>query len=151
MWEKLASVFGSGASDLIDSIKKIAIDTWHISPEKASQLDAEKVRVANELQMKVMGEVSRIIELENADRDSARKREMSVKDWTPTAFGAVMILGFFSVVWYMLIEVIPEANQRILDMLLGSLMGSVTSIVAYYFGSSAGSAAKHSLLEKLTK
>ena len=151
MWEKLASVFGSGASDLIDSIKKIAVDTWHVSPEKAAQLDAEKVRVANELQMKVMGEVSRIIELENADRDSARKREMSVKDWTPTAFGAVMILGFFSVVWYMLIEVIPEANQRILDMLLGSLMGSVTSIVAYYFDSSAGSAAKHSLLEKLTK
>ena len=151
MWEKLASVFGSGASDLIDSIKKIAVDTWHVSPEKAAQLDAEKVRVSNDLQMKVMGEVSRIIELENADRDSARKREMSVKDWTPTAFGAVMILGFFSVVWYMLIEVIPEANQRILDMLLGSLMGSVTSIVAYYFGSSAGSAAKHSLLEKLTK
>ena len=149
MWEKVASILGSGTGEVIDSIKKIAIDSWHISPEKAAQLDAEKVRVANELQMKVMSEVSHIIELENADRASARTRESTVKDLTPMIMAGVMVAGFFSVVWYMLLYVIPVENQRILDMMLGSLMGSVTSIVAYYFGSSSSSAAKQALIEKI--
>ena len=151
MWDTLASLLGSGASEVIDRIKQIAIDSWHISPEKAAQLDAEKVRVANELQMKVMSEVSHIIELENADRASARTRESTVKDLTPMIMAGVMVAGFFSVVWYMLLYVTPTENQRILDMMLGSLMGSVTSIVAYYFGSSSGSASKQALIEKLTK
>lgn len=151
MWDTLASLLGSGASEVIDRIKQIAIDSWHISPEKAAQLDAEKVRVANELQVKVMSEVSHIIELENADRASARTRESTVKDLTPMIMAGVMVAGFFSVVWYMLLYVTPTENQRILDMMLGSLMGSVTSIVAYYFGSSSGSASKQALIEKLTK
>lgn len=151
MWDKLTNVLGSGASELIDSIKKIAVDTWHVSPEKAAQLDHEKQRIANELQMKVMSEVSRVVELENADRASAREREMAVKDKTPMIMAAVVTAGFFSIVWYMLVETIPVENQRILDMMLGSLMTAWTGIIAYYFGSSRGSAVKHELIERLTK
>lgn len=149
MFAALKEMMGDGVSKAIDSLKQIAIDTWHISPEKAKQLDLEKDRITNELQTKVMDEVARVIELENADRASARAREMAVKDWTPTAIAGAVIAGFFSIVWYMLLYTVPIDNQRILDTLLGALLGGFISIIAYYFGSSSSSSAKQSLIEKM--
>ena len=145
----LKEMMGEGVSKAIDSIKQIAIDTWHISPEKAKQLDLEKERITNDLQMKVMGEVSRVLELENADRASARARETVVKDLTPALIAGAIIAGFFSIVWYMLLYTVPVESQRILDMMLGALMTSFTGIIAYYFGSSSSSAVKHNLIEKM--
>ena len=151
MFEKLANMMGSGVSEAIDSIKKIAIDTWHISPEKAAQLDAEKVRLSNELQMKVMGEVAHLIELDNVDRASARLREATVKDRTPTILAYGITVGFFGVLFFMMNYEIPQTEKEVLFVMLGSLGTAWTGVIAYYFGSSAGSAAKHATIERLTK
>lgn len=151
MWEKLASMMGSGVSDVIDSIKKIAVDSWHISPEKAAQLDMEKTRLVDEMQMKVMGEVSHLIELDNADRASARARETAVKDKTPTILAYGITVGFFGVLFFMMNYEIPQTEKEVLFVMLGSLGTAWTGVIAYYFGSSAGSAAKHATIERLTK
>jgi hypothetical protein len=67
----------------------------------------------------------------------------------PILAGAVTI-GFFGIVTLMFFSKIDENNPAIL-MMLGSLGTAWTGIIAYYFGSSAGSQAKTDLLSRTTK
>lgn len=57
-------------------------------------------------------------------------------------FGAVYITGitFFD---------IPESNHRVVDTVLGFVLGTiVATIIGFYFGSSKGSADKNELINK---
>ena len=65
----------------------------------------------------------------------------------PPILAAAVTIGFFSIMVMMFFNKIDSANPAIL-MMLGSLGTAWTGIIAYYFGSSAGSQAKTDLLSK---
>lgn len=80
------------------------------------------------------------------DRESARGRETTVHDLTPRILAYGITMGFFGVLAMMLIRPIPDAGHDVFLVLVGSLGAAWTGIVAYYFGSSSGSAAKTDIL-----
>jgi len=85
------------------------------------------------------------------DRDSARRREVDARDsWTPRTLAAVVVVGFFACVGFVLagkVQINGEAG-----VLIGSLLGYVSAkadqVCSFYYGSTAGSQAKTALLAK---
>lgn len=80
------------------------------------------------------------------DRDSARKREISLQSVAPSLLATMAVLGFFSVLGFMIWTPNQIVAQRELNILLGALTGLLLQVGNYYFGSSAGSARKTELM-----
>lgn len=100
------------------------------------------------LQMKELG-FANLKDMEQIavnDRDSARKREMTVKDNTPKILAYAMTIGFFAILTFMLFKGVPTESRDLLNIMLGMLGTSFVSVISYYFGSSAGSVAKTQIL-----
>lgn len=65
--------------------------------------------------------------------------------------GAAVTIGFFGLLATMIFRVIPTENQQVVNIMIGSLGTAWISIVNYYFGSSAGSAAKSLIIDAMAK
>lgn len=79
------------------------------------------------------------------DRKSAREMQMATRSWVPPLLAGTITLGFFGILILLLLGKVQGDNNTILIM-LGSLSTAWTGIIAYYFGSSAGSQAKTELM-----
>lgn len=90
------------------------------------------------------------IELENADRDSARRREMEVKDKMPAMLAAALTLGFFGCVGFLMKNGFPEGNKDVLVYMLGSLNTAWLGAMAYYFSTTKSSKQKDIIIANST-
>jgi hypothetical protein len=87
------------------------------------------------------------------DRNSAREREVKTGDvWTPRILAATIIGGFLAMVASVLLGKVTGITDPVAAGMIGTLIGYVSAkadqVVSYYFGSSAGSAAKTDLLAR---
>jgi hypothetical protein len=118
---------------------------------KDNKLTAEQiaqVKVAEiELQKQAQELGLNFAKLEVDDRKSAREMQAATRSIVPPALAAIVTVGFFGILVMMLLGKVDSNNPAIL-MMLGSLGTAWTGIIAYYFGSSAGSQAKTDLLSK---
>lgn len=73
---------------------------------------------------------------------------METKNLVHYVLAAVVVVGFFALLYILLFQEIPEGNRDVLNLATGALIGSFTSIIGYYFGSSKGSADKNNFLKK---
>lgn len=84
-------------------------------------------------------------ELEFRDRDSARQRESNVKDSTNKILAYAVVGGFLAVVGGTLAGW-AKVDSVLAGSLIGYLSAKAEQVLAYYFGSTAGSAEKSKLL-----
>ena len=82
--------------------------------------------------------------LTNEDRASARAMQANVKSWVPPFLAVVVTVGFFGILVGMMTETFKSSDA--LMLMLGSLGTAWTGIIAFYFGSSAGSQAKDAVI-----
>jgi hypothetical protein len=122
-----------------------------VSGATAEQLLAIKqADYAFETKMKELGymHIEKLEALAVDDRKSAREREIAVRDWTPKILATIITVGYFWVLAYMLQHGVPKEGGEALLVMLGALGGGWASMLAYYYGSSSGSAAKNELLAR---
>lgn len=89
----------------------------------------------------------------NEDRNSARNREIQTKDWMPRILAFVVVGGFMITVFLVLLGYVEGMRDPLMATTVGTLIGFVSAkceqVVAYYFGSSAGSKAKDEAMNRM--
>lgn len=94
------------------------------------------------------------LQAELADVASARSQTVELaKAGSAIAWGAVGVsllvtAAFMAALWFVVRQEIPAASREIAYILLGTLGAKFGDIVAYWVGSSSGSAQKSAALEK---
>jgi hypothetical protein len=82
------------------------------------------------------------------DRKSAREMQAETRSYIPAVLAVAVTIGFFGILIGMMTETFKASDA--LMLMLGSLGTAWTGIIAFYFGSSAGSQAKDDLLHQST-
>ena len=156
----LSNLFSGGAGTLVDSVGKV-LDNVVTSREEKMQLENEirKSELQFQVDMKKLSNEEQQMIL--GDMNSARQREVQVqtseyatqlaKNVTPyLALGTTLItLGLFCFLMFSRQE-LPAQKKDIILYVLGVLSAILTQIYSYYFGSSAGSAAKSKTIANIT-
>lgn len=116
--------------------------------QNASSEDLLKLKAADnnfKVEMKKLGLDEKKLAFDDAD--SARKREMVVKDKTPAILAYLLTVLFGAFLGVLIFGPgIQEANKAIVFTMAGSLATVWIAAMAYYHGSSRGSAEKDILL-----
>lgn len=121
-------------------------------PELASQLQVQIAQIAAAREKEQRDTDAASLAARLADVASARAQTValaqakSAVQWAPVIISAVVLVTFGAVMWCALTRALPAGSETILNMLLGTLAAMATSVVAYWVGSSAGSAQKTDLL-----
>jgi hypothetical protein len=119
-----------------------------ISNNKLSAEQIAQVKIAEiELQKQAQELGLNFEKLEVEDRKSAREMQATTRSMMPPILAGAVTIGFFGIMVMMFFNQIDSSNPAIL-MMLGSLGTAWTGIIAYYFGSSAGSQAKTDILSR---
>jgi hypothetical protein len=147
----LTNAFGLSPSASKDEITSVAQSG--LTPEIIAKVRAEDQRHAEVMQQQGIdlaklnaAHQEALAATDASDRNSARQREMSIKDVTPALLATGITTGFFGILAYLMVYSPPAESRDVLNIMLGSLGTAWVSVVAYYFGSSAGSQKKTELL-----
>lgn len=116
------------------------------TPEQMLALKQADEKFSLDMQKLGFDHIESIEKLQNDDRNSARQREMTVKDMTPMILAYGVTAGFFGVLAVIMFCTVPSSSRDVLNIMLGSLGTAWTGVIAYYFGSSSGSDRKTELL-----
>lgn len=82
------------------------------------------------------------------DRKSARDMQAATRSFVPPLLALLITAGFFGILLALMFGQVIRSNEILI--MLGSLGTAWTGIIAFYFGSSAGSQAKDTLLYNST-
>ena len=137
----ISKAIGVDEKDVGDLINNNKLTADQIAQVKLAEIELQKQ--ANELGLNFEA-------LAVDDRKSAREMQATTRSIVPPLLAASVTLGFFSILGGMMFGKMSVADNTALTMMLGSLGTAWTGIIAYYFGSSAGSQAKTDLLTKTT-
>ncbi len=64
------------------------------------------------------------------------------------ALGALVVAGFFFILFIIFRAALPEGNKEIAYLVIGALVAKFGDVVNYFFGSSKGSADKNEMMRK---
>lgn len=120
------------------------------TPEQLAAMRAKDQDYALAMAQAGFKDTETLASLSVQDRASARAMQISTKSVTAPFLAMFVTFGFFGVLAVMMFVPLPQATHDALMLMLGSLGTAWTGVIAYYFGSSAGSDRKTELLAQST-
>jgi hypothetical protein len=151
----IATALGGPLAGLaIEAVSKaIGIDPKDVqSTISEGKLSADQIMSIKQAEIQMAARAQEMgldfAKLSNEDRKSARDMQVATKSYLPSILAVGVTSGFFGILVGLMFGKIEHAPQ--IDIMLGSLGTAWTGIIAFYFGSSAGSEAKDNLLHQST-
>lgn len=139
-----------GIDDIIATGLKI-IDKVIVSPEAKAEAQQKLLELQQNGELKLEEFTVRREELAVNDRDSARKREMEVKDNTPRQLAFIVTALYATLQLSLLFVVIPDGNRDLLMRALGVLDACLIGVWGYYFGSSSSGRVKDVTIQNMSQ
>ena len=136
----LSKLFGV-APDQVQSM----INDNKLSADQIAAVQQEEIRFKEQTQALGLNFEQLAVE----DRKSARDMQTTTQSIIPPLLSILVTVGFFGILAYLMVTPADTANTPLMIM-LGSLGTAWTGIIAFYFGSSAGSRAKDQMLFEST-
>ena len=138
----------AGAIGEPNASKEQVIEKLQTGGLTADQMAALKTAEAN-LKIKLRELDIDLEKVHAADRDSARNMAIKTGDvWTPRILAFVVLITWGIVQYHLLTAVVDSTMRELVARLLGTLDAALMAVLYYYYGSSAGSAAKNDALAK---
>lgn len=134
-----------GVSDATQEKIAEVIKTGQMTPEQVGEIKKLELQYQNDERERGF----KYAELEFKDRDSARQREVATKDNTNKILAFTIIGAFIAMVGATLLGY-AKVESVLAGTLVGYLSAKAEQVLAYYFGSSSGSAQKTALLAAST-
>jgi hypothetical protein len=136
----------------------VVAKVMNISPEDAQQtletgkLTAEQIAAVQLAEVELKARAQELgldfAKVAADDRKSAREMQATTRSFMPPVLGLIVTLGFFGILGGLMFGVVKTSDA--LMLMLGSLGTAWTGIVAFYFGSSASSQNKDTMLHRST-
>jgi hypothetical protein len=82
------------------------------------------------------------------DRKSARQMQMTTGSFVPPTLSIMIVIAWATIQWFLLTHIIDGSMRELIARVLGTLDGALMLVLSFYFGSSAGSQAKDSMLHQ---
>ena len=132
----LSKLFGV-APDQVQSM----INDNKLSADQIAAVQQEEIKFKEQTQALGLNFEQLAVE----DRKSARDMQTTTQSLIPPILSVLVTAGFFGILAYLMVTPADTSNTPLMIM-LGSLGTAWTGIIAFYFGSSAGSRAKDQML-----
>jgi hypothetical protein len=136
----VSKALGIDEDKVQDTINDGKLDADQIASIKQAEIELQKS--AQELGLNFE-------QLAVEDRKSARDMQTETKSIVPPVLSFTVTIGFFGILVALMMGKV-DANNNALMIMLGSLGTAWTGIIAFYFGSSAGSQAKDQMIHNST-
>jgi hypothetical protein len=151
----IASCLGGPLAGLaVEAVSKaIGVDPNQVQDTiNSGKLTADQIASiqAAEVQLKLKAQEMGLNfeELAVQDRKSAREMQTTTRSWIPPLLAIIITVGFFGILVGMMTGKVTSSDA--LMLLLGSLGTAWTGVISFYFGSSASSQNKDTLLHQST-
>mgnify|MGYP001617865520 CR=1 FL=1 len=140
-----ASVAEGAIKGVLGSVSDI-IKIFKLPPEQQLLFEQKMA----ELEQHALDRVAAQEKVDAEDRNSARQREMAIRDKTP-AILAFLIVAVFGAAQYMVFtHPFPSDQAIMVARVLGTIDMALGLVLGYYFGSSSSSRLKDVTLQALT-
>jgi hypothetical protein len=151
----IATALGGPLAGLaIEAVSKaVGIDPKDVqSTISEGKLNADQIMLLKQAEVQMAARAQEMgldfAKLNVEDRKSAREMQAETRSYIPAVLAVTVTVGFFGILVGMMTETFKTSDA--LMLMLGSLGTAWTGIIAFYFGSSAGSQAKDDLLHQST-
>jgi uncharacterized protein YaaQ len=127
-------------------------------PEQKAKAQLELTKLAQDGELAKMANETKLLELNNANTDSAREMNAKVQEstnasWlaknTAYALDIGIVAATIFLAWFAFMKGVPEANKELVYMALGSLITMCGTVLNFHRGSSQGSKDKATEIQAL--
>jgi hypothetical protein len=134
------------------------IDKLIPDPEAKAKAQLELAKMAQDGELAKMANETKLLELNNANTDSAREMNAKVQEstnasWlaknTAYALDIGIVTATIFLAWFAFMKGVPEANKELVYMALGSLITMSGTVLNFHRGSSQGSKDKASEIQAM--